>query len=271
MRRVLEHETREDDRILDRAQAGDGAGAERRAVHDRRIELVLAALVENGAFAGVEERRILEPLDGILDGVERRGAAGEPARSCIEHLGERRANLRLALLGARLLAAGACTALYRESPSAPARRLCAHVGRASALDRSPGHSSSGKNKDSGAYGANGVRRTSNCTVKGSAVHTSCPTVPMLSALTPMGACVAANHCRGSICTEAVPTKSLPNEASKTSSPEQLGLQSRNSSATPGTPRSVVAAALQTASESQSTALTASTRSESAATFGTVTV
>src|SRR5690606_11973746 len=141
-------------RILDRAQTGDGADAERRAVHDRCIELVLAALVENGAFAGVEERRILEPLDGILDSVERRGAAGEPARSCIEHLGERRANLRLAPLGARRLVSGGCTAVYRESAGAIARRICAHVSRASALNRSPGHSSSGKNKHSGAYGAN---------------------------------------------------------------------------------------------------------------------
>src|SRR5690606_29406259 len=132
VRRVLEHETGEDDRILHRAEPGHGAGAERRAVHDRRIELVLAALVEDRAFTGVEERRILEPLDGILDGIERRGAAAEPRRSRSEHVGKRGTDLRVALLCAQFLTAGACTAVYRERPGPGARRIRARPMRSRA-------------------------------------------------------------------------------------------------------------------------------------------
>jgi hypothetical protein len=43
--------------------AGDRTGAQRRAVHDRSVQLVPAVVREHGAFAGVEARRILEHDD----------------------------------------------------------------------------------------------------------------------------------------------------------------------------------------------------------------
>ena len=48
MRGFLHHGAREQDRILDAVHAGDRAGAQRRAVHDRGVELVPAVVREHG-------------------------------------------------------------------------------------------------------------------------------------------------------------------------------------------------------------------------------
>src|SRR5439155_21872830 len=70
VRRALHDPARERDGILDAAQVRDGAGRERTAVHDRRLELVRAASVEHGALARVEQRRVLERADRVLDDVD---------------------------------------------------------------------------------------------------------------------------------------------------------------------------------------------------------
>src|SRR5690606_38694000 len=116
VRRTLEHETRKDDRVLHGAQPCHRARVERRAVHDRRIELVLAALVVDRALARVEERRILEALDRVLDHVEGRSTGREHPGARSKHVGKRRADLRCVLLRARLLTAGARAPVYSVRP-----------------------------------------------------------------------------------------------------------------------------------------------------------
>ena len=55
----------------------DGPGLERPPVHDRGVELVRPLGREDGAFAGVEERRVFEQADGRDHGVEAGAAAPE--------------------------------------------------------------------------------------------------------------------------------------------------------------------------------------------------
>ncbi len=58
------------DGILHAMHVRDRAGLARRAVHDRRIEFVLAIVVEHRAFARVEQRRILHDDDRFRHGID---------------------------------------------------------------------------------------------------------------------------------------------------------------------------------------------------------
>ena len=73
--RVGHDPPRQQDGIADVVYAGDRAGVEVRAVHDRGIEFVAAFGVEHGAATGVEERRVLEQLHGVGHRVQAAAAA----------------------------------------------------------------------------------------------------------------------------------------------------------------------------------------------------
>ncbi len=67
--RLLHDGFGEGDGILGPRDAGDGSGFHGLAVHDGGVELVLAVGGEDGAFAGVEERIVLEHVEAGFDGV----------------------------------------------------------------------------------------------------------------------------------------------------------------------------------------------------------
>ena len=58
------------DGIFEAGDGGDGSGHQGAAIHDGGVEFVLAAAVEDGSFARVEEGRIFEDADGLLHGVQ---------------------------------------------------------------------------------------------------------------------------------------------------------------------------------------------------------
>ena len=86
---VLHHRARGEHRAADAADAGDRAGAQVGAVHHGRVELVRAGVGEDGAVAGVEERAVLQHLDGEACRVER-GAAAQQQRLAGLHDGAQR-------------------------------------------------------------------------------------------------------------------------------------------------------------------------------------
>ncbi len=71
------HRTGGRDRIADAPDAADRAGRERLPVHDRRVEFMLARLVQGSAVARVEVRAVLEGDDGGLDSLRRPPSGGE--------------------------------------------------------------------------------------------------------------------------------------------------------------------------------------------------
>ena len=74
--RLLHHQARDRDRILDFVQVADGARAVRRAVHDARVELDLALRVRQAAVADLSTFGIvLGDVDALFDGIEQRAAA----------------------------------------------------------------------------------------------------------------------------------------------------------------------------------------------------
>src|ERR1043165_544452 len=68
VRRLLHHQPREQDRILDPLPPRDRAGHERLAVHDCGVKLVRAGAGEDSALARVEEGRVFEERDGRDEG-----------------------------------------------------------------------------------------------------------------------------------------------------------------------------------------------------------
>ena len=72
VRRPVHHQARELDRAAHVTHAGHRAGAKVAAVHDRRVEFVLAVRGEHRTAARVEERIVLEHLHGGDDRVETR-------------------------------------------------------------------------------------------------------------------------------------------------------------------------------------------------------
>ncbi len=68
----IEYSSREGHRISDRRHRRDGARHERRAVHDSRVELRNALVIQKRAVSGIERRIVLERANGRLDGIERR-------------------------------------------------------------------------------------------------------------------------------------------------------------------------------------------------------
>ncbi len=64
VQRMFHHRARQQDRILDAMHFRHRPGSERRAIHDRRIQCVLAVVGEYGALAGIEQRIILQHADG---------------------------------------------------------------------------------------------------------------------------------------------------------------------------------------------------------------
>src|SRR5215213_6894713 len=70
---------------------GNRARLEGRPVHDRRIELVHSFVGEDGALAGVKERRVFEYPDGRLDGIE-------PAAAALQYVVAREQGLRELIL-----------------------------------------------------------------------------------------------------------------------------------------------------------------------------
>ena len=84
MRRMLHHRARQFDRVLHRTHAGDRTGATRMSFHHRGVELVSAFVVEHGALARVEPRRILQHADAGDDRVERVAAARQDGIAGVE-------------------------------------------------------------------------------------------------------------------------------------------------------------------------------------------
>jgi hypothetical protein len=104
----------ERDRVLDVGHPGDRPGVERRAVHDRRIELVLRIGGEHCALARVEQRGVLQHDDRGLDGLD----AGSSPAQCLEAgahcLGEGFAELPLHLRCEVFAPDGSRTTVNRE-------------------------------------------------------------------------------------------------------------------------------------------------------------
>ena len=76
--------------------AGHGTGGLGAAVHDRGVELAEAVGVEDGAFAGVEERRVLHHVDGGRDRIQRRAAFFQDNVTGVQRLGQPGAIVSLA-------------------------------------------------------------------------------------------------------------------------------------------------------------------------------
>jgi hypothetical protein len=74
---VFHHAAGELHWVLHGTYAGHGAASKVAAVHDRGVQLMLAAVVEGGAAAGVELGGVLECGNDALDDVEAGVAAGE--------------------------------------------------------------------------------------------------------------------------------------------------------------------------------------------------
>lgn len=84
----LHHAPRGEHRVAHAGRAADRTGAERRAVHDRRVEFVLAFGRIHGAAPGVEQRAVLEHPHRDGDGVERAAAIGQHALRGLQDCGE---------------------------------------------------------------------------------------------------------------------------------------------------------------------------------------
>jgi hypothetical protein len=79
--------------------ARDSAGPQGGAVHDRGVEFVGLGAGEDGAVAGIEERALLQEVDGDTHGVEGAPAVGEAGRSGRQDSGEGRVVARLVGIG----------------------------------------------------------------------------------------------------------------------------------------------------------------------------
>lgn len=66
---------RQQNRVLDRVHAGNRAGLAAGAIHDRRIQLVLAVVSEHRTAPGVELRRVLQHGNGGGHRIHRAAAA----------------------------------------------------------------------------------------------------------------------------------------------------------------------------------------------------
>jgi len=77
VRPVFEESARETDGIADTLDGGDGAGAERSAVHHDGVAFHAAIEVEMGTGAGVEDRGVFEDDDGGFHGIEGGAAASQ--------------------------------------------------------------------------------------------------------------------------------------------------------------------------------------------------
>ena len=102
MRRLFHHRARGRDRILDDGDGGHRSRFHRLTVHDGGVELVLSFMREDGAFAGVEERRVFEDTDRSFDRVDARAAFGQDGVTGAQRLFERLAILFLRLRRHRL-------------------------------------------------------------------------------------------------------------------------------------------------------------------------
>ena len=107
VRRFLHHHPREADRIANVLHARDRPGFERFAVHDRGVELVRALMGEDRAFAGVEQRVVLQHMDRRLDRVEARAAFLQHLVAGLERIARARRD-RLSLSPAVICCARSC-------------------------------------------------------------------------------------------------------------------------------------------------------------------
>ena len=86
MRRLLEDDTSQADRILDAARHSDSARFHGAAIHDRRIELHGSISRVARAFAGIEQRRVLHDVDRRFNRFDRRTAGSQhlvPRFQCV--------------------------------------------------------------------------------------------------------------------------------------------------------------------------------------------
>ena len=104
---ALHDQARQRDRVLDGAHSGDGSAAQSRTIHDGRIKFVFALLIEDGTFAGVEVRIVLQDAHHRFADIHGACTIGEHGLSMAQRDLQRRF-----VLGELL-----CRCLARDRPS----------------------------------------------------------------------------------------------------------------------------------------------------------